>query len=443
MSIFISNRGATLWGMFFSLILFVWTMGCDDQVNSTTADVAVIAADIPLQDIGGAVGTPSGEGKVIGARKVGDVSSEYLWCLKETEDHGFVASGHTRRAANSANDAWLTRMDRDLNVLWSKSFSCGRNEHAYAVIPTRDNGVAFAGEMGIARVADDLNLTESYKYDAYIVKLDGEGEILWERHYGGDDYDRANDIGQTDDGGYVVAGHTQSYGALYKPEPHAKKDAWLFKLDDGGDIKWNLFYGEKDASEGLYAVCPAPGGGYMAAGFTDGAGAGGVDGLIMHVDGAGKLIWAHTLGGPKTDVARCIKPTVDGGYLVCGETMSSGNGLFDGWVVKLDNQGNVVWETTVGGGKFERAFAVLETADRKVLVAGYTSSEGAGDKDMLLVCLSGDGALLWSNAYGGYSCDKASTLIQRADGAIMMAGPSSSYGNEEIDSLILTIDPGS
>lgn len=441
MNTLITNKYAFVsWGLF-SILAIIMISSCDDpEPTDSTNDLIVTKTDIPLDTIRGAYGTQEGFGQVLWGKLYGTGNSEYISSILETSDHGFITAGHTRRKDNTADDVWIMKLDAGLNVTWSKYFTDGANEYAYAVIETTDNGFVFAGDVDYATLVDDLGQSINYQFDAYIAKLDQKGKSVWKKCYGGDDYDRANDIVQAEDGGFIVAGHTQSYGAKYTPGPNAKKDIWIFKLNAEGEMEWELLYGEEDGTDGMYSITRSNDGGYVSAGFTESYGAGGFDAIIMKINGSGKIEWTKTFGDTKIDIARSIERTADGGYIVSGETWSQGNGYFDCWIFKLNSNGTLVWEKTFGGEKFERAFSVKEVSSQEILVAGYSNSNATRDKDFLLIKYSQTGQLLWSNTYGGASCDQATSIIQTIDGAILAAGASSSYGEGEIDSLLLKIN---
>ncbi|MEN6473246.1 MAG: hypothetical protein ABFD81_04460 [Syntrophaceae bacterium] len=375
-------------------------------------------------------------GRLQWSKTYGYKEADTALAIDQSGEGGYFVAGYTKSIGAGNNDVWVLKLDSAGTVAWEKTFGEAESEFAYAVSRTPDNGCIVAGEKRIYNVLDDYNLTPSYKWDMYIIKLDASGATLWEKWYGGDDYDRANGVIPTADGGYIVAGHTQSYADGYTPPPHNKKDIWIIKLTGSGEKAWEVVHGGKEA-DGINSIAQTADGGYIAAGFTASYGAGSYDFEVLKLGSSGNILWEKAYGGTLPDVANCVRTTADGGYIVAGETWSYGAGKTDFWVLKLGQDGTVQWSRTVGGAGFERAQSVSQTSDGGYLVAGYTSSTGAGNKDVWTVKLDAQGALLWSQTYGGLSCDMAFGLKTTDDEGYIVAGNTSSSGSGDIDAWVL------
>ncbi|HQP29766.1 MAG TPA: hypothetical protein PLB81_00445 [Deltaproteobacteria bacterium] len=370
------------------------------------------------------------------SKTYGYTKADTALAVDQSGDGGYFLAGYTKSKGAGNNDVWVLKLDSAGTVVWEKTFGESESEFAYAISRTPDMGCIVAGEKRIYNVLDDYNLTPSYKWDMYVIKLEASGATLWEKCYGGADYDRANAVIPATDGGYIVAGHTQSYADGYTPPPHNKKDIWIIKLDGSGEKTWEVVHGGKEA-DGINAIDRTPDGGYIAAGFTASYGQGGYDCEVLRLGPGGDILWEKAYGGTLPDAANCVRTTADGGCIVAGETWSYGAGKTDFWVLKLSQDGSVQWSRTVGGAGFERAQSVSQTVDGGYLVAGYTSSSGAGNKDVWTVKLDAQGTLLWSQTYGGASCDMAYSLKISDDQSYIVAGNTSSSGSGDIDAWVL------
>jgi len=138
--------------------------------------------------------------------------------------------------------------------------------------------------------------------------------------------------------------------------------------------------------------------------------------------------WAKTYGGTGDDYAYSIQQTSDGGYIVAGYTGSSGAGLADFWVLKLKSDGTVDWQKTYGGGGYDSASSIQQTSDGGYIVAGVTTSFGAGGYDFWVLKLDGSGNVQWQKTYGGTGNDYANSIQQTTDGGYIVAGVTTSFG---------------
>ena len=209
--------------------------------------------------------------------------------------------------------------------------------------------------------------------------------LTWDRIYGGNNSDWAKSLIQTTDGGYAVAGSTYSYGA-------GDADFWVIKLDHQGNTIWDKTYGGSD-SDWAQSLIQTTDGGYMVAGWTRSKGAGGYDFWVIKLDHQGNMVWDRAYGGSDIDWAQSLIQTTDGGYAVAGLTNSKGAGAADFWVIKLDHQGNMVWDRTYGGSDIDGAYSLIQTTDGGYAVAGETLSKGAGKSDLWVIKLDAQGNL--------------------------------------------------
>ena len=300
----------------------------------------------------------------------GGTDDELPYVLVQTVDGGYALAGETSSFGAGLSDFWLVKTDAAGNKEWSTTCGGIGYDMAEGLVQTVDGGYALAGT------------TYSFgggPYDAWLVKIDVNGIALWNKRYGGWGGDSARDLVQTVDGGYALAGGTGSFGA-------GDQDFWLIKTDANGNAQWNKTYGGTgyDSARDLVQTVD---GGYALAGTTNSSGAGDQDFWLIKTDANGNAQWNKTYGGTGYDWAWSLVQTVDGGYALAGETSSFGAGLSDFWLIKTDANGNAQWNKTYGGTSRDIGLSVIQTTDDGYAVAGCTESSGAGYEDFWLVKL--------------------------------------------------------
>jgi hypothetical protein len=297
------------------------------------------------------------------------------------------------------------------DTLWTRTYGGSDVDLAYSVQQTADGGYIVAGYTN--------SFGASY-YDFYLVKTNSSGDTLWTRTYGGDSDEHAYSVRQTTDGGYIVAGETMSSGA-------GDYDAYLVKTDAQGDTLWTRTYGGS-STDWAYSVQQTADGGYIVAGNTVSFGAGGADFYLVKTNSQGDTLWTRTYGGSSYDAANSVQQTADRGYIVAGVTRSFGAGDYDFYLVKTNSQGDTLWTRTYGGSDYDFAYPVQQTADGGYIVAGFTWSFGAGLCDLYLVKTNSQGYVQWTSTYGGSDYDEARSAQQTADGGYIVAGTTISFG---------------
>ncbi|MCB1060419.1 MAG: T9SS type A sorting domain-containing protein [Calditrichaeota bacterium] len=240
-------------------------------------------------------------------------------------------------------------------------------------------------------------------------------DSLWSRTFGGGNQDAAGFVEQSPDGGYFIAGHASSFSA------GGNYDFWLVKTSANGDSLWSRTYGGS-GDEFFESAALTSDGGVILAGMTDSYGAGGRDFWIVKTNENGDSLWSRTFGGANDDEGTDVIQTTDGGYLLCGSSASFGSGSEDFWIVKVNSTGDSMWSKTFGGSLTEVCYAVEQTADGGFALGGKTSTFAADATDFWLVKTNGTGDSLWSRAYGGTGPEECKDVIQTADGGFALAG---------------------
>jgi predicted secreted protein len=263
---------------------------------------------------------------------------------------------------------------------WNKTYGGSGNDYASDLVRTSDGGYALAGYT---------NSFGAGGYDAWLVKTDASGNMQWNKTYGGIFDDAASRLVQTSDGGYALAGWTASFGGGGWENP------WLIKTDSAGNMQWNKVYVGPSPSGQAYAFVQTSDGGYALAGFTTVFGAGGFDAYLIKTDSAGNMQWSKTYGGTGKDVAYALVQTSDGGYALAGWTNSFGAGGYDFWLVKTDSNGNMQWNKTYGGTSDDVAYALVQTSDGGYALAGLTNNSGVGSYYAWLVKTDVESGLAW------------------------------------------------
>ena len=335
-------------------------------------------------------------------------------------DGGAIIAGSTQFSGGRANGLVL-RVDRNGGLVWSRTLGGRASDRFTAVAAMPDGGAVLVGYTRSSGAGEA---------DAWVVQLDDQGEMLWERTYGGPRNDRAYGLAVAPDGDMVIAGHTRSTGG-------GEGDAWLLRLAPDGTERWHASYGGS-GDDAARSVVVRPDGSIAAAGYTASAGAGSLDVWVWQTDPEGTLLWESVIGGPGFDVGSAIISVGDG-LAVIGRTTPAGIHAADGWAVGLDTGGDVVWQTRLGGADDDVALAVAPVSDGLV-VSGYTTSTGAGSADAWLVGLNDEGTVRWSRTFGAGLWEMATALTVAANGDLLAAGYTTSYGAGLEDFYLLRVD---
>ena len=238
--------------------------------------------------------------------------------------------------------------------------------------------------------------------------------ITWDKKIGGSGWEKAYSVRQTNDCGYVVAGYSDSH------DP-GNLDGHIIKLNAYGTIEWEKHVGGGN-TDVFYSASQTSDGGYIAAGYTYSYGAGVRDYWIVKFNSLGTLIWQKTYGGAAWDEARAIRPTADNGYIVAGYTESFGAGVSDFWALKLDVNGDAVWNKTYGGALTDEAYSIQETPDGGYVLCGITEVAGTGDNDVSIIKINSTGDVQWAKQYNKGINDEANDIQTTEDGGYVIAG---------------------
>ncbi|HHT9140027.1 MAG TPA: hypothetical protein ACFYEI_04360 [Candidatus Tripitaka californicus] len=377
------------------------------------------------------------------AATYGGGDSEHASSIQQTRDGGYIVAGETRSFGAGEPDAWalkppnvwVLKLNPDGTVDWQKVYGGANWDRAYSIHETSDGGYVVAGE------------TSSFgagRPDFWVLKLRHYGTVEWQKTYGGTDQDEAHSIQQTSDGGYIVTGTTSSFGA-------GKCDIWVLKLRPDGAVEWQKTYGGGDW-DCAYSIHETSDGGYIVAGDTSSFGIGGTAAWVLKLRPDGTVEWQKAHGGANLDRANSIHETNDGGYVVAGlRTMSLGAGgekIPDIWALKLRPDGTVDWQKTYGKEGWEVANSIQQTSDGGYIMAGETGNAHTGTGTLSIsgvavwvLKLRPDGTVDWQKTYGGGRLDRADSIRETSDGGYIVAGNTSSFGARDGDFWVLKLSP--
>ncbi len=374
---------------------------------------------------------------------LGGSAADLAYYGEETDDGGFIISGFTNSSDfdvsnfNGINDGWLVKLDNNLAIQWEKSFGEIQLDRLYAGKQTNDGGYIAAGFINSTTIQGNQGGA-----DYFIVKLSTSGAIEWQRALGGTDLDHANDVIQTTNGDYVITGVSSSSNGDVVGN-NGSGDFWIVRLDQTGNIIWqNALGGSGDESS--FSVKQTADGGFIAIGNSnsvdgDVTGNNGLeDYWVVKLNSDGSLNWQKSLGGSGSDFGEDIQQTADGGYIATGYTasndgdVSSNNGNRDYWVVKLDQTGNIEWQKTYGNVDTNLSYGISQFSDGSFAVAGYSVVAGGavsnhfGASDFWILKLDNFGSQIWEKSFGGSTIDIPRSINQTSDGGLVVTGYSSS-----------------
>jgi len=355
------------------------------------------------------------------SRTYGGSGDDECSSIQPTADGGYVLAGATNSFGAGDYDAWLLKTDADGDSLWSRTYGGIGNDYCAAAYQTADGGYVLCGG------------TDSYgagSHDFWLVRTTAGGDSLWSRTFGGAGWDICYGMQQTADGGFVLAGWTNSIGG--------QRDFWLVKADEDGDSLWSRVFGGAQSDE-CHAIVRTLDGGYLLVGETSSFGAGGQDFWAIKTNADGDSAWSRVYGGIASDACWSADQAADSGYVLAGWTWSSGPGD-DFWLVKTDSGGHSLWSRRFGGMGSDVCQSIIQTTDGYIL-GGYTFSFGAGDCDAWLVKTDLNGDSVWSLTVGGDSTDDCRAVVRSSDGGYLLVGNTNSFGAGDYDFWLVKTGP--
>ena len=303
-------------------------------------------------------------GKFIKQNTFGGKDDDRGFAVIEAPDNGFFIAGYTTSYGAGNNDIYLVRTDKDGNYKDSKVFGGPRMDSASAICAADKGGYMIAGQSNSFSKGD---------YDAYIIRTDADGNCVWAKTYGGEGQDMAYTITAAGNDRYIAAGESNSFSKKF-PE------MYVFMIDGKGNLIWSKTFGG-----GTYgranSIVKTSGNDFIIAGER-GSKDTSSDIDLLRIDSMGNTEWEKTYGGPQADTPAQIIESKDGGFLIVGTTESGGNGMSDILMLKTDNNGELKWQRFYGGRQEDYAGGVVQDKDGGYVVAGWTHSFGAGDFDV-------------------------------------------------------------
>jgi hypothetical protein len=293
------------------------------------------------------------------------------------------------------------------DTLWTKKYGGSNDEGAYGVQQTAEGGYIIAGT------------TESFDAgmdDFWLIKTNAAGDTTWTKTYGGTEYDYCYDLKLTSDGGYLLIGETYSFHPSFW-------FAYIIKTNSFGDTLWTSVVGEGRhyfARSGL----EISGGDFIFTGRTKASGAGQEDLWIVKLDANGDTVWTKTMGGNDNEQGMSIQEANGGGFIIAGITESFGAGDRDVWLIRTDQSGDTIWTRTYGGTNSDYASDVKQTVDNGFIIAGATKSFGHLNNhyDAWLIKTNSNGDTSWTKTFGGSFHDGALAVQQTLDGGYILTG---------------------
>lgn len=356
---------------------------------------------------------------------VGGAGIDKAESIVATSDGAYVVVGSTTSNTSGNTDVYLLKLDSQINVVWSWAIGGNNNDWGYKVKETFDKGFIIVATSNSFSTAGD--------YDARLIKTDSLGVIQWQKSYGGNDWDLAYDVIQTTDSGFAFCGETYN-------NTNGESDVYIVKTNLLGDTLWTRTIGGSLVDKGN-SIIETTDSNLVIAGMTtttnDSA-----QMYMIKLTGSGGLIWNNAYGTSAYEEANVIIEAANGDYILGGVTTGfTPNNDKDFYMVRTDNNGNIIWGNFFGQVGEEVIYDMVEDLQTNNIVAtGFTKAVGGGQKDAVLFAISSNA--VWLNlgiTFGGTKNEETKS-IQFNNNRYVLAGSTNNFGNGLEDYLIITLD---
>lgn len=335
------------------------------------------------------------------------------WCnnIKQMPDSGYLMICSNKDTISGQEDINLIRTTQDGDTIWTRSYGGSTNNDA--------GNNAFVSADGGFIISGTTECFGAGGKDICLIKTDLTGSISWAKTYGGPNVDYCSGMQPCIDGGYIICGATSSFGVLME-------DAYLIRTDSIGDTLWTRTYGSA-ATDIANAVVQTPDSGFIVVGNSNVSGS--IDIFLIKTNAQGDVLWSKSYGGPSNDDANAIIVLPDG-YCIAGSTNSFGAGAMDGYLIRTDLLGDTLWSKTFGTNDSDAFNAIHITSDSGFIMTGFANKINNVNDDILICKTNSLGQLEWKQIIGGSTVarDVGQTITQTFDGGYLVSGYSQSFG---------------
>ncbi len=357
----------------------------------------------------------SSEAELVWTRTYGGEGSDFARRLVQDGGEGFIIAGWTESFDAGLRDIYLLKIEAMGNRVWERTYGGPTRDEALDIIHCRDGGFVIAGRTGWTEA---LGVRSE---DAFLAKIDGEGNLIWNRTYGSNGTDSAKCVVESPDGGFVFAGVTTHSADPYL---HSESgDVYVVKTDGEGNVIWNRTYGGGGSDWANCMVTSSDG--YVIGGITWSFSTNSYDVYLLKIDHAGEKVWEKAYGGSGYDEASSIVRSGDGRLIVAGETRSFGAVFADVYLLEIDNDGNLLWQKTYGGPRDDYARCIIQSGDGGFIVVGATGDPNERQADVHVLKIDAEGNKVWERSFGGAENDRATCVVPSRDGGFVVVGTTS------------------
>jgi hypothetical protein len=362
----------------------------------------------------------------------------------QSADSGFVVVGYSNSfdgditSPKGNQDFWVTKLDSIGNLEWQKSYGGNAADWCHDICIGTNDGYLLVGQSN----SIDGDITENKgAYDIWIVKINNVGDIEWQKTFGGTQSENCRSVIQTSDGNYMIIGYTLSNDGDILSN-HGSADIWVIKISEFGSIIWQKTFGSSQSDNAQEIIEDISGKFYIignSAGWDgDVGGNNGFDDYwVIKIDDAGGIIWESTFGGSETDIGKSVA-LKENGIICVGQTYSEDDdiegfhGLLDAWVVAIDSSGNLEWQKPYGGTGGDEAYSITKVSNNEFVFSGRSStangdvSENKGGVDYWVVSLDTLGNIIWQKSIGGTNNEESFDIVGTIDSHLVVTGYSAS-----------------
>lgn len=391
-------------------------------------------------------------GEITDIKNYGGSKNDVANAVVKTRDGGAVVLGYTQSIngditdkTNENFDFWVLKLDAENNIQWSKTFGGTNDDRGNDIIQTNDGGYAVLGYS----TSSDQDVSENAgSQDFWMIKLNANGSISWSKTFGYTGADFGTTLLQTADNSYLITGvlDVTASAGQGNSQRHAGGDIWAIKLSENGELQWSKYFGGS-FTDAPFGVVETEDHNFIIAGSSDSGDVdisnnnGSYDFWVLKIASNGSLLWERSFGGSEIDEGRAITTTNDGNFIIVGDTrsadkdVSNNNGAADVWVIKMNTDGNLIWEKTIGGTSFDVARSVSKTQDDGFIISGSSRSldnsfTNQGQNDALLLKIDAEGNGVWKQTIGGAEIDFFYDAVQLNDASIIAVGETNSSNGD-------------